>query len=128
MPTYLLSEGFQYGNTALSYLISKEADQETSTGPVAIADGQSTFEIAVSIIVAELKSIFIVCDQDVNLKTNSSGAPDDEIDLLAGQPLLWYEGSYYASLITADVTSVFIDNSSGAVANLYIFALQDPTP
>lgn len=128
MPTYLLTEGFQFGSVSQAYSISKSADAEVSVGPVPIATGQTAFLVNLAIDVSDLKSLFIVCDQAVTIKTNSSGAPDNTLTLIANQPLVWYNGSYYTNLLTVDVTKIYVANSSGATANLYIFALQDPTP
>lgn len=128
MPTYLITEGFQFNTVSQAYAISKSADGELSLGPVAVANGQTVFEIMAAIDVSALKSLFVVSDQNVTMKSNSSGAPDDTLTLLANQPLVWYSGSYYPCPLTVDVVKFYVANASGAEADIYIFALIDPTP
>ncbi len=128
MPTYLFTEGFQFGSISQTQGISKTADGETSLGPIEVANGATVFEVFCAIDVSALKGLRIVADQALTLKTNSSGAPDDTIVLVADQPLDWYDGSYYTKPLTVDVVKFFVANASGEDADLYIFVLQDPTP
>jgi hypothetical protein len=69
--------------------------------------------------------IFILSDQDMTLKTNSSGAPDDTIVLKANVPYIWTTDSYDAIQITADITALYMTNGSGEDASLRIESLVD---
>jgi hypothetical protein len=93
-----------------------------------IADEATDEEIIFSVDVSALQVAYIVSDQDVTLDTNSSGAPDETIELLANNPYVWYLGSYYANLLATDITSVFITNASGSTAEIDFVFLTDPTP
>ena len=127
MPTYNLTYGWQYLSSSLGYTIAKTGSSETSLSE-SVATGQTAFLINVAIDVSEVKALFIVSDQDVTVKTNSSGAPDNTISLLANRPLSWDPNSYFANLLTVDVTKIYVANASGSAATLQIYVLQDATP
>jgi hypothetical protein len=84
------------------------------------------FSLALDI--SQVKSLYILSDQDVTLKTNSSSSPTDTIALKANQPYIWYTGAYDASKITADVTQAFITNAGATQANVKMRWLYDITP
>lgn len=84
--------------------------------------------INLAIDFSEIVCLFIMADQDLTIETNSGSAPDDTISLVAGKPLIWYEGSYFACPLAADVTKIYVTNASGVAATLQIEVLQDPTP
>lgn len=69
--------------------------------------------------------VFILSDQAMTLKTNSSGAPDDTIVLVANVPYIWTTDSYDSVQITADVTALYMTNASGSAASLRIESLVD---
>jgi hypothetical protein len=116
--------------------------------PAAVADGRLTItgdaqhrmapsipgastnlEVIVAVDVSALKSLFLFCSRDVTIKTNSSGSPDNTINLRAGEPLHWHTNAYFANpLLAADVTSIFVTLAAGDAATLYWDDLQDPTP
>lgn len=85
-------------------------------------------EINFTLVVAEIELIFIFSDQDLTLKTNSKTEPVDTLELKAGKPYIWPKGSYFVNKLTTDVTALFATNSSGAIANLHLEELHDPTP
>jgi hypothetical protein len=60
--------------------------------------------------------IYIVADGDCTLKTNSSGSPDDTINLLEGVPWEWDGTSgYFAQPLHADVSTVYVTTTTDAV-------------
>lgn len=74
-----------------------------------------------------LKSFYISSTQDVTVKTNSSGAPQETFTLLANKPQYWQTGMGTAP-IAGDVTTTFVTNASGTAADIIIFAGWDATP
>jgi len=81
------------------------------------------------IIVARLKSLVILSDQDVTIEINSSAGSGGTLAIKANKPLIWYTGSYFANPLGVDVTALFF--TTGAIpasANVQIAALVDPTP
>jgi len=93
-----------------------------------IADGTSDEEVAIEIDVSAVKALYINSTQDMTLETNDTGSPDDTLNLLANVPCVWHENSYYALLLTVDVTALYLTNSSGSDATLNVWALYDSTP
>lgn len=105
----------------------------TATGHAAIvgetiADGQTAKQINIAIDVSALKSIIIKSDQDITIKTNSSGAPDDTLAIEANKEYSWNEDSLDACQLGTDVTTIYVANASGSTATLTIDAIQDATP
>lgn len=62
--------------------------------------------------------------------TSMSGgvASDVTINLLAGKPYDWDVDSYFANLLTADISVVHVTNASGGAAALKAEAVIDATP
>lgn len=95
---------------------------------VVVADSATDFLVTIAIDVSHIKAIMIVSDQDITMETNDGTTPDETINLLADNPLVWYEGSYYANLLASDITALYFSNSSGAVATVDILVIHDSTP
>ena len=81
-----------------------------------------------------IKGLYILSDQDLTIKTNNSGAPDDTIELKANEVLEWHKFAipgqeYYSNLLTVDVTEMHLVTGalSGAVANLTMIIVQYAT-
>ena len=85
-------------------------------------------EIIIGIDVSAIQLIIILASHDLKLETNSGAAPDDTLNLLAGQPYIWYVASYYTNLLTVDITSIFVTEENSDDATLDILALVDATP
>ena len=89
--------------------------------------------VAFAFAIAKLKSILLVSDKDLTVKTNSSGSPANTFALQAGVPLMWSaaDGVVFTDTNNAAVTSVtslFVTNASGTdIPLLQIRALVDPT-
>lgn len=93
-----------------------------------IADGLSDIQHFIAIDISTLKSIFIKSDRDIKLDTNNAAPGVDTINIKANVPYTWNTDKVDALKLTADVTSIFVENLSGALATLEIEVLQDPTP
>lgn len=93
-----------------------------------VANSETDYEIICAIDVSEIALLYIVSDQDVTLETNSGSEADDTLALKANEPAVWHTNSVHACPLGTDVTSVFITNASGAVANVKIRVLTDATP
>lgn len=84
--------------------------------------------VSLAIDISQVKSLIILSDQIVTIKTNSSGSPTDTIVTKAGVPYIWNTDSYDNCKVTADVTTAFITNGTANAARVQIAALFDPTP
>ncbi|HEY1603854.1 MAG TPA: hypothetical protein VGG64_29905 [Pirellulales bacterium] len=91
---------------------------------LAVADGTTNHQAVLAFAVATLVSIWLTTDQDLTIKTNSSGSPTNTIALKANVPYHWATDSYQSNLLTADVTSLFITNGSGEDANFSVRRLS----
>lgn len=80
----------------------------------------------VSLIQAKLKSVCLKSDQALTIKTNSSGSPQETINLVAGQSYIWTLQTDGAGKIpfAGDVTAFYITNSSAAAANFSMRAVE----
>lgn len=92
---------------------------------VVLAESATNVEIVQVLDVSEIKGLAIRCSADATLKTNSSSAPDDTIELTAGRLVSWIFGQGVNPL-TADVTSFFASCADGG--ELEMWFLYDPTP
>lgn len=68
----------------------------------------------------KLQAVFIVSDQNITIKTNSSGSPQETISLVANQPYFWTTNGYFANPFGGDVTTAYVTNSSGSTATLKV--------
>lgn len=109
------------------------ADTEHSSGAAnnlseAIPNPSTDLAVAWAAVVAKIKAIFIQVDGACVIETNSSSAAADTLTFTATK--LWYYWDQYSLaplLLTTDVTSLFVTQSSGATVNLSIFCILDPT-
>lgn len=114
------------GGETTTKQVSATADAELNLDPTAAAE--ATTEVAAAFAYADIVGFFIVSDQDATLLTNSSGAPDDTIELTANTPIVWYAGCGYDCPFTADVTSLFVTVAGTTAAAVKIRLLYDATP
>lgn len=128
MPIHRIQRIWQNaGNESVVQQESIQADSETNLD-IAVADEATALQANVAIDVSALKSLYIASDQDVTIETNSSGSPDDTIEITANVPLIWTPDCGFDCPLTADVTAFFLANASGEDATLQVRLLQDSTP
>lgn len=127
MFTHLLTIGWSSGNSQISTQVALQADGETNA-EIAVAAGATDKVVNLPIDVSALKSLMILSDKAVTIKTNSAGAPDDTIDVAAGVPVLWWNGAVGSNPLTVDVVTLHIANAGADNAVVQIRALQDVTP
>lgn len=88
--------------------------------------------VALALDVSQVKSLHIQSDQDLTLKTNSSGSPANTIALSAGKPFQWLPSDGPLSdtsgaTISTDITALYVTNASEAAAALELRCLVDST-
>ena len=127
MPSHKILRQWQSGNQSVSQEETVTADSETNLD-LAVDDGETALEANIAIDVSALASLYMAADQDITIKTNSSGSPDDTISLKANKPLVWTPNCGFSNPLSVDVLSIFCANSSGTNATLQIRLLQDATP
>lgn len=116
--------GSNTGGTPLDLTVSTSADGEINL-EVSVAGGATDFQIALAFVAANLKSLWISCDVDITLETNSSSSPAQTISITANKPLTWYFGSGITNPITTTVTTAFLTRAAGSTATFQFRALVD---
>ena len=94
----------------------------------AFASDAADLELTVAIDVSEIKSLYIISDQDVKVETNDGTTPDDTIDLVANVPYVWTTDSYDTCKLTVDVTAFFLTQLAATAGTLKLECVVDPTP
>lgn len=95
---------------------------------VDVPDETTDMLVNIALDVDQIKAIFIKSTKDVTLETNDGSDPDNTIALVANEPYVWHTDSYFANLLTEDVTAIYLTNASGAAAVVSIEAVYDSTP
>lgn len=92
----------------------------------AISAGQTDLLFNISWVNARLKMLYLVSDVDLTIESNDGTTPGDTLNLLAGEPVIYYDGGPFTNpFVSADVTKWYITNVDAA--NLEGFILHDPT-
>ena len=116
------------GSRSLSKNIVDSADQRISQN-FTVAGSTTDQQVALSIDVSEIKSIYIQCDENITLETNAiDAAGGDTLALLANEPYLWWTGSLYTNLLATDITTSYWTNGTTNVATVDLECVVDPTP
>lgn len=95
---------------------------------VTLSASAANVEVDIDFAFARLKSIYILSDAAITIKTNSSSSPDDTLTLVANQPLLWTAVDAAGNPFDTDVTRFFLTNGTTGVATVKIRTLYDSTP
>lgn len=127
MPTHTINTGWSSGGLVISEAVEVTADGEINAD-IAVPGPSTDLVANLSLDVSEMKSLLIVSDQDVTIKTNSLGSPDDTLALQADEPVVWWSTGVFANPLTVDVTSLHIVNAGSTAATVKLRALQDVTP
>jgi hypothetical protein len=85
-------------------------------------------EVNIDLDVSELKTLMILSDVAVTIKTNSSGSPDDTLTVPANTPVMWGNDTGITCPLGTDVTKVYITNATTGAATVKIRAGYDATP
>ena len=112
----------------------KELSFSAEAAPVEIdvdvPDSTTDDEVNCAIDYSQVKFLLILVDGALTIETNDGSSPDDTINLGGDNEelYLWTEEDIDTLKITADVTKLYLTNSSGATVNFRLVCLQDPTP
>jgi len=124
--THTIGRSWSGGGLSLSAskAYTASAEYNFTEDILAVADT----EVACVIAVAEIASIFIVCNEDILLEVNDGAGGGGSIALLADEPYVWHTDSYYTNLLAVDITALFFTNTSGNTATVEFRCLVDSTP
>lgn len=90
---------------------NQELDEDVTLAPAA-----TNIEIDVVFTRASVKSLMIQSlGGDLTIKTNSSGAPNDTVVMIAGQIIIWSSVAVIGAnpFPTADITKLFLSSTAG---------------
>jgi len=94
-----------------------------------IADSSTDLLVNWTCDISAAGLVVMLSDQNLTVKTNSSGAPQETIALVADTPLVWSVGDAGETAPFADdVTALYVTNASGSAASFKIRSVEDATP
>ena len=93
---------------------------------IVIPASSTNYNILAAIDVSQVVAFHMQANTALTVKTNSSSSPANTITLVADQPYQFVTGDYNTFLLTTDVTSLFVTNSSAATT-FYLLAEFDAT-
>lgn len=127
--THTIGQSWGSGARSLAANKAYTGDLQASINQ-AVASDASQLEVVVAIDVSEVEAFYMKSDVDCTVETNTGGAGDDTIVLLANVPYVWTVDNYDAFLLGTDVTSLFLTNDSApaAAGTFEMEVLVDPTP
>lgn len=127
--TNIVSTVWSSGSRRISQSVSRsnaatDSLQEVVPGP------STNLQLTYTLDVSAAKSIFLLCDQDLTVKTNSTGAPAATVSLKADVPLWWdSEAAYFTNPFgSTDITTLYVTTAATEDATFYLEVLRDSTP
>jgi hypothetical protein len=92
----------------------------------ALATGTVNLPFLINFAADDLISCIISSDQALTLNVNSTSVPTPAIAVAAGAPIVWNNLSVFTNpFTTSPVTAIYINNASGATANVKLYFLVD---
>lgn len=115
------------GNSTFGGTLADTGDAEDNREAVIATSTEQQVDIAM--VRARLKHLFILSDQDVTIRTNSTGSPGDTLNVLNGFPVSYSSSAGQTNPFnSADVTTIYIQNAGATNATVRIRVLKDSTP
>ena len=127
MSSHIIAQSFSGAGTVFTASNTYTGDAETIL-TASIPSKNEYNQVNIVIDLDDVISYFILCDQDVSLKTNDYSDADNTVNLVANVPLIWNSDSYYTGLLTVTVSSMWVLNNSGTTATFKVGYLYDSTP
>jgi hypothetical protein len=87
-----------------------------------VADATVDLEYLVSVDVSELVMCVLQSSEDITVKTNDSGSPQETFNLVADKPVIFETGD--PAIFSGDVSSMYVSNSSGTDATFSFLAIM----
>jgi len=111
------------GNSRINSSVEKTGGSEINRSQSIAAAGTN---VAVPFVcpTAAIVSFYMVSDQALTIKTNSTGASILTLTLEAGVPYIWHDTDARANPFSADITTFYATNAGADAAQLEIRALR----
>jgi hypothetical protein len=132
--TFRLSQSLSVPGGTLGGAVETFTGDGVVDADVTIATGVEQ-QVVIAFTRAATKCIGLLSSKNVTVRTNAAAAsPEtagDIVALTAGKPVIWDPDQ--APLVahpfpTADVTTLYVQNNSGAETRFQIYVLRDATP
>lgn len=127
MPSHNFTLAWSRSGESISKTVTVTADSEYNAD-IPLTASQADEQVAATLDVSEIKSIFISSDVDVTLETNSSSAPDETLSITADEPFVWRTGSGVVNPLETDITALYLTNGDATAGTVKIRILYDGTP
>lgn len=125
MITHTITKTWQGSNSlSLTKSVSFQASEELNFD-FSLAANTTNQQVNLAFTKADLQSIFISSDQDITIKTNSSGSPQDTLTITAGNPFEWDATSGIANPFAGSVTTAYFTNGTSTNANVSVRTLTN---
>jgi hypothetical protein len=108
----------QAGGKAFNDQVTIQAATVSTLSPQVVPPSGTNQLYTLAFVVANLQAIYLRCNVNLTIKTNSSSSPANTINLTAGIPYEWFVGKNEACLFTVDVTAFYLTNATTAQAIL----------
>lgn len=115
------------GKTISAALAVNSAEEVNISIPIPANSTAYQINFAIPVL-ARLNDLVFLSDQNLTIKTNSSGSPANTYALVAGIPFYWTVTSGVANPVTTVVTTAFVVNANAVIANLDMIIGQDIIP
>jgi hypothetical protein len=112
-----ITRNFRRAGETVTSVVTQSGTNEPNLD-TSVATGSTNLAVAYAYTISGLLSVFLLSDQPVTIKVNSSGSPDQTIALLAGVAVEWQSGDLGACPLTHDSTTWYVTNASGKTANI----------
>lgn len=117
--TYTFTMGQSGGSVSLSDTVAVTGTVGIEVN-VALAPSTTNQLVPIAYVSANIKGVYIRSDQDVTIKVDSTGSPEQTIVIKAGIPYTWYANSPAALLLATDAnTGWYLTNATAGTANFY---------
>lgn len=131
MLTHYVTRGWGIGSNAITKRLEIQAGAENNIDET-IPGASTNLLVAYAVDVSQVKSLFLLSDKDVTVKTNNSGSPVNTFTLGAGVPFTWIVGDgtlkdTSGTTVSTDITTLYVTNAGADPALLQIRTLVDPT-
>ena len=127
MPDYTNTATVMAPSGQITYSKQYTASQSVEVDE-SFADSTTDTQVNLAVDISAVQVFFMACDQDVTVEANDGAGAAGTVSLKANVPYVWTADSYDSIAWTADLTALFITNSSGSTATLKIRCIYDATP
>lgn len=121
-----VSNSISFGHTGASATLSDTVTLSGSIGTEAnftVAGSATNSQQAIDFNQTNLRGVYIKTDQDLTLKTNSTGSPQETISLKAGIPMVWVYQGGIPNPFAGNVTTTYWTNAGTTAANVFLRVL-----